>query len=162
MDASDGLEIPPRIMLQSSSFALTCNTIAMEQRLKYFGKSLDCSFPKVCRGKFLYIVIPATKVVYAIVPNQVANDSRWMFAPALLESLVRGAFVERPAKPRAPKITAERNNGLFQILFGVQFVGSHFGRFGTTGASSDGEDSTKRVLASKAERRAAGTTWRRF
>ena len=52
----------------------------MAPRLKYFGKSLDCKVPNVFRGRFLYIVIPAMKVVHAEDPNQVAYDKRWMVA----------------------------------------------------------------------------------
>lgn len=66
----------------------------MEQRQKYLGNSFDCSFPNVCRGRFLYIVIPATNVVYTTVPNHVPNDKTLTIPAALVEILVSGDWVE--------------------------------------------------------------------
>jgi len=50
-------------------------TIAAHTR-KYNGNNLLCKVPKTLLGRFLNIVMPATKVVYTTVPNHVANESK--------------------------------------------------------------------------------------
>ena len=56
--------------------ALTCKIIAIDDKAKYIGNSLACKLPNVLRGKFLNIVMPKMKVVYTMVPNQVANENK--------------------------------------------------------------------------------------
>ena len=80
----------------------TCTPIIPVQIWKYKGNNLLCNVPNVLLGKFLIMVIPATKVVYTTVPNHVAKESKWRVAAALGERTryfpnLRRALVEAVA-----------------------------------------------------------------
>ena len=62
--------------------SLTCTPIMPEHSRKYSGNNLLCNVPKTLLGRFLNMVMPATNVVYATVPNQIENDRRWTDAAA--------------------------------------------------------------------------------
>ena len=103
-----------------------------EHKKKYWGKSLDWSLPKVCRGRFRYMVMPAIKVVYIMVPNHVPKANKWVVTAAFFDIWARGERDDTPAKARAPRMAPERKRGELCNRCGVQLVGSHDGREFTT------------------------------
>ena len=97
---------------------LTCNMIVMVDKRKYLGKSFACNFPNVCRGRFLNMVIPSTNVVYAIVPNQVPKERRWMVAAACADNAELSG--DCPARAMERTIAEHRNQLVLWIRCSVQ------------------------------------------
>ena len=100
----------------------SCNARVTELMLKYLGKSLACNLPKTCRGKNLNMVMPATKVVYATMPNHVANESMWKLPIAWAGTCLRGDFEEKPATSKAVKSAKERKAAVLCRRFLVHSV----------------------------------------
>lgn len=80
-----------------------------------------CSLPKVCLGRFLNIVIPATKVVQMLEPSHRPHEVMWMKAATLTGT----NSVERAASATAAVSRPRRTCALVNGNQSMQAIESH-------------------------------------